>query len=38
VPGYAWWEVAVAEVSEIDTVKEAYKTYLNNKKKQRYFL
>ncbi len=38
VPGYAWWEVAVAEVSEIDTVKEAYKTYLKNKKKQRYFL
>ncbi|HBC79775.1 MAG TPA: 3D-(3,5/4)-trihydroxycyclohexane-1,2-dione acylhydrolase (decyclizing), partial [Bacteroidales bacterium] len=38
VPGYAWWEVAVAEVSEIDSVKEAYKTYLINKKKQRYFL
>jgi 3D-(3,5/4)-trihydroxycyclohexane-1,2-dione acylhydrolase (decyclizing) len=38
VPGYAWWEVAVAEVSGIDSVKEAYKTYLINKKKQRYFL
>ena len=38
VPGYAWWEVAVAEVSEIETVKEAYKIYLTNKKKQRYFL
>jgi len=38
VPGYAWWEVPVAEVSEIDTVKEAYKIYLTNKKKQRYFL
>ena len=38
VPGFAWWEVAVAEVSEIDTVKEAYKSYIENKKKQRYFL
>ena len=38
VPGYAWWEVPVAEVSEIDSVKEAYQTYLNNKKKQRYLL
>ncbi len=38
VPGYAWWEVPVAEVSEIDTVNEAYKIYLNNKKKQRYLL
>jgi 3D-(3,5/4)-trihydroxycyclohexane-1,2-dione acylhydrolase (decyclizing) len=38
IPGYAWWEVAVSEVSEIDTVKEAYKTYIENKKKQRYFL
>ncbi len=24
VPGYAWWEVAVSEVAEIDTVKKAY--------------
>jgi 3D-(3,5/4)-trihydroxycyclohexane-1,2-dione acylhydrolase (decyclizing) len=38
VPGYAWWEVAVAEVSEIDTVKKAYEIYIENKKKQRYFL
>jgi len=37
VPGYAWWDVAVAEVSEIDTVKKAYKDYIENKKKQRYF-
>ena len=28
VPGYAWWEVAVSEVSEIDTVKEAYQNYI----------
>jgi 3D-(3,5/4)-trihydroxycyclohexane-1,2-dione acylhydrolase (decyclizing) len=38
IPGYAWWEVAVSEVSEIETVKEAYKNYIKNKKQQRYFL
>jgi len=38
VEGYAWWEVAVAEVSEMDSVKEAYKNYLENKKNQKYYL
>jgi 3D-(3,5/4)-trihydroxycyclohexane-1,2-dione acylhydrolase (decyclizing) len=38
VPGYAWWEVAVSEVSEIDTVRDAYRKYLEDKKKQRYYL
>ncbi len=38
VEGYAWWEVAVAEVSEMDSVKEAYKTYKENKKNQKYYL
>ncbi len=38
VEGYAWWEVAVAEVSEMDSVRKAYKTYKENKKKQRYYL
>jgi 3D-(3,5/4)-trihydroxycyclohexane-1,2-dione acylhydrolase (decyclizing) len=38
VPGYAWWEVPVAEISAIDTVSEAYKDYFENKKKQRYYL
>ncbi len=37
-PGYAWWEVAIAEVSEIDSVKKARAEYLENKKKQRYYL
>jgi 3D-(3,5/4)-trihydroxycyclohexane-1,2-dione acylhydrolase (decyclizing) len=37
-PDYAWWEVPVAEVSEIDTVQEAYRTYVEKKKKQRYYL
>lgn len=38
IPGYAWWEVAVAEVSSAETVRKAYKDYVENKKKQRYFL
>jgi 3D-(3,5/4)-trihydroxycyclohexane-1,2-dione acylhydrolase (decyclizing) len=38
VPGYAWWEVAISEVAEIDTVRKAYENYIENKKKQRYFL
>jgi len=37
-PGYAWWEVAIAEVSEIDSVKKAREEYVENKKKQRYYL
>jgi len=38
VPGYAWWEVAISEVSEIETVQKARKQYVENKKKQRYYL
>jgi 3D-(3,5/4)-trihydroxycyclohexane-1,2-dione acylhydrolase (decyclizing) len=38
VPGYAWWDVAVAEVSDQDTVRKAYDNYVEKKKKQRYFL
>jgi 3D-(3,5/4)-trihydroxycyclohexane-1,2-dione acylhydrolase (decyclizing) len=38
VPGYAWWEVAISEVSEVETVKKARALYVENKKKQRYFL
>jgi 3D-(3,5/4)-trihydroxycyclohexane-1,2-dione acylhydrolase (decyclizing) len=38
IPGYAWWEVAISEVSEIDSVRKAYQSYIENKKKQRYFL
>ena len=36
IDGYAWWEVPIAEVSEMETVKEAYKNSLENKKKQRF--
>lgn len=38
VPGHAWWEVAVAEVSEMPSVQEAYQQYKMNKVKQRYYL
>lgn len=38
VPGFAWWDVAVAEVSEKDAVKESFETYQNNKKTQKYYL
>jgi 3D-(3,5/4)-trihydroxycyclohexane-1,2-dione acylhydrolase (decyclizing) len=38
VDGYAWWEVPVAEVSTIASVKESYQSLEKNKKKQRYYL
>lgn len=38
VPGYAWWEVAVSEVSSEETVRKAYQEYIEQKKNQRYFL
>jgi 3D-(3,5/4)-trihydroxycyclohexane-1,2-dione acylhydrolase (decyclizing) len=38
VPGFAWWDVAVAEVSEKTAVNKSYKTYQENKKTQKYYL
>ena len=39
VPGYeSWWDVPVAEVSEVDTAQEAYEEYESDKQKERYFL
>lgn len=38
IPGYAWWEVPVAEVSEMDTVQAAYRVYTEKKKNQKYYL
>ncbi len=38
VPGYAWWEVAIAEVSEIKSVQQARAEYEEHKKKQRFYL
>lgn len=38
IPGFAWWDVPVAEVAEIDSVRKAYQGYRESKKKQRYYL
>jgi 3D-(3,5/4)-trihydroxycyclohexane-1,2-dione acylhydrolase (decyclizing) len=38
IEGYAWWEVAIAEVSEMPSVRQAYASYTEHKKKQRYHL
>ena len=39
VPQYeSWWDVPVAEVSEVDTAKQAFKEYQKAKQKERYFL
>ena len=38
VPGYeSWWDVAIAEVSEIDSVKSAYDIYRKAKEKERHY-
>lgn len=39
VPGYeSWWDVAIAEVSEVPTVRAAAKAYQRAKRKERYYL
>ena len=39
VPRYeSWWDVPIAEVSEVDSAQEAYKEYESDKQKERYFL
>jgi len=39
VPGYeSWWDVAVAEVSEQDAVREARRAWEQGKRRERYFL
>ncbi len=38
VPGYeSWWDVAVAEVSEMESVREARTRYEEARKRERYF-
>lgn len=38
VPGYeSWWDVPIAEVSEIKSVQDARKNYIDARKKQRVF-
>jgi 3D-(3,5/4)-trihydroxycyclohexane-1,2-dione acylhydrolase (decyclizing) len=39
VPGYeSWWDVAVAEVSELESVREARTRYEEARKRERYHL
>ena len=38
VEGYTWWEVPVASVSTVSSVKDGFEKLQNNKKKQRYHL
>jgi 3D-(3,5/4)-trihydroxycyclohexane-1,2-dione acylhydrolase (decyclizing) len=39
VPGYeSWWDVPIAEVSEVDAVRRARKAYETARTKERYFL
>jgi len=39
VPGYeSWWDVAVAEVSEMESVRQARARYVEARRKQRYHL
>jgi len=36
--GYAWWDVPIAEVSELKSVQEARKKYDQQRKNQKYYL
>ena len=39
VPGYeSWWDVPIAEVSQMESVRAAHAAYLAYKQKERYFL
>ncbi len=38
VPGFTWWDVPIAEVSEKDAVKKSLEAYTQNKKTQKYYL
>jgi 3D-(3,5/4)-trihydroxycyclohexane-1,2-dione acylhydrolase (decyclizing) len=39
VPRYeSWWDVPIAQVSEVDTAQKAYEAYESDKQKERYFL
>ncbi len=39
VPGYeSWWDVAVPEVSELDSVRATREEYEEMRAKERYFL
>jgi 3D-(3,5/4)-trihydroxycyclohexane-1,2-dione acylhydrolase (decyclizing) len=37
VPGYAWWDVAIAEISESKSVQQAREAYIDHQRTERYF-
>ncbi|MCA9876860.1 MAG: hypothetical protein KC442_03730 [Thermomicrobiales bacterium] len=37
VPGFSWWDVPVAEVSTVGTVREARAEYVENEAKERFY-
>jgi 3D-(3,5/4)-trihydroxycyclohexane-1,2-dione acylhydrolase (decyclizing) len=38
VPGFdSWWDVPVAEVSEVESVREAREEYVAREKNERFF-
>ncbi len=37
-PGTAWWDVPVAQVSALDSTRQAYQEYVADKKAQRHYL
>ena len=37
VPGYAWWDVAIAETSESKSVQQAREAYTDHQRNERYF-
>ena len=39
VPGYeSWWDVPIAEVSEIESVRKARQNYEQERRKEKFFL
>ncbi|WP_233163675.1 3D-(3,5/4)-trihydroxycyclohexane-1,2-dione acylhydrolase (decyclizing) [Glycomyces salinus] len=38
LPESAWWDVPVAETSELDSTRAAYQTYADHKRTQRHYL
>ena len=38
VPGYeSWWDVPIAEVSEVESVQQAQRNYAKARQRERYF-
>ena len=38
VPGYSWWDVPVAEVSELDSVNAAREEWEEKRTQERYYI